>query len=57
MDNTYRTRKSSIAMKWVKAESGNTYICNVDALRGIENPTEEDLQRLCVSESENPQND
>jgi hypothetical protein len=57
MDNTYKTRKSSIAMKWVKAESGNTYICNVDALKGIENPTEEDLQRLCVSESENPQND
>ena len=39
--------------RWIKAESGNTYICPV----GVpENATEEELKRYCVNESENPQN-
>jgi hypothetical protein len=49
-------RKQSIGMKWMKAESGNTYICPVGALEGIENPTEADFRRLCQDESANPQN-
>ena len=49
--------KTRIALEWIKAESGNTYICSVDALKGINSPTEDDLRRLCVEESNNPQND
>jgi hypothetical protein len=46
--------KQSIAVKWIKAESGSTYLCPVDALSRIENPTEDQLKTLCVNESENP---
>ena len=48
--------KWNVARTWVRAESGETYICQVDALKGIESPTEEDYQRHCVRESDNPQN-
>ena len=42
--------------QWYKSESGNTYICPTGALDGIENPTDEQLSRLCVNESNNPHN-
>ena len=49
--------KQSLGVKWVKGASGNTYLCPVDALRRLDNPTEEQLKMICVDESENPQND
>ena len=57
MENNSMIGKTRIALEWIKAESGNTYICSVDALKGINSPTEDDLRRLCVEESNNPQND
>jgi hypothetical protein len=51
------TTKNAIALRWIKAESGTTYICNAHALAELDNPSEKDLQRVCMSESENPQND
>ena len=41
----------------VAGDSGTTYICPVGALEGIDNPSEDDLRRLCMDESANPQND
>ncbi|MHC4672381.1 MAG: hypothetical protein ACYTBZ_07855 [Planctomycetota bacterium] len=52
-----REFKRTIGVKWIKAESGNTYLCPTDALDRLENPTEDDLKLLCVDESENPQNE
>jgi hypothetical protein len=49
--------KQSLGVKWVKGASGNTYLCPVDALKRLDNPTEEQLKMICVDESENPQND
>ena len=49
--------KRSLGVKWIKAESGRTYLCPVDAVKRLENPTEEQLKLICVDESENPQND
>ena len=49
--------KKELSLKWIKAESGNTYLCPVDALNRLDNPTEEQLKMICVDESENPQND
>lgn len=46
-----------IGVKWVKAESGTTYLCPVSSLSRFENPTEEQLATICVDESNNPQND
>ena len=52
-----KVEKKELAVKWIKAESGNTYLCPLSALNRLENPTEEELKLICVDESENPQND
>ena len=57
MDEDISRRKQNVAMKWIKADSGTTYLCPVDKLQKLENPSEEDLKSICVDESENPQND
>ena len=57
---TFDTReefKKTLGVKWIKAESGNTYLCPVNALSRIEDPSEDQLKLICVNESENPQND
>jgi hypothetical protein len=52
-----RLEKREISLQWIKAESGNTYLCPTSSLKRIDNPTEEDLKKICVDESQNPQND
>jgi hypothetical protein len=49
--------KKQLSVKWIKATSGSTYLCPVDALDRFNNPTEEQLKMICVEESDNPQND
>jgi hypothetical protein len=49
--------KRELAVKWIKSDSGSTYLCPVEALRKLEEPTEEQLKMICVDESLNPQND
>jgi len=40
-----------------RADSGTSYLCPLAALNRLSDPKEEDLKRICVDESENPQND
>ena len=47
--------KRELSVKWIKAESGNTYLCPMKALERLKNPTEEQLKLICVDESEDPQ--
>ncbi|UCG52298.1 MAG: hypothetical protein JSW58_01730 [Candidatus Latescibacterota bacterium] len=49
--------KQELSVKWIKAESGNTYLCPVTALERLKDPTEEQLKMICVDESANPQNE
>ena len=49
--------KRELGVKWIKSESGSTYLCPVAALKRLEDPTEEQLKMICVDESENPQNE
>ena len=49
--------KQQLGVKWIKADSGHTYLCPVSALDRLQNPNEEQLRMICVEESENPQND
>jgi len=49
--------KTELNVKWIKAKSGNTYLCPVDSLDRLKDPKEEDLKMICVDESRNPQND
>jgi hypothetical protein len=48
--------KKQLSVKWVRAESGHTYLCPVEALARLDNPTEDQLKLICVDESQNPQN-
>lgn len=49
--------KKELGVKWIKAKSGNTYLCPVAALKRLNSPTEDKLKMICVEESLNPQND
>ena len=49
--------KSSIGVQWIKADSGNTYLCPLDALKRIDGSNEEQLKLYCVDESMNPHNE
>ena len=49
--------KRELGVQWIKSDSGNTYLCPVDSLKRLENPTEEQLKMICVDESANPQNE
>ena len=57
MEKEILERKQSFAVKWIQAPSGTSYLCPVDSLDKLPNPTEADLERICVNESHNPQND
>ena len=48
--------KKEIGVKWIKCDTGNTYLCPVEALKRLDNPSEEQLKTICVDESMNPQN-
>jgi len=47
----------TINLKWIRANSGTTYLCPVKALDHFKNPTEAQLKTMCIEESQNPQND
>ena len=49
--------KKELGVKWVKAESGTSYLCPLDSFNRLNNPTEVELKKICVDESKNPQND
>ena len=49
--------KRELGVQWIKSESGSTYLCPVEALKRLENPTEEQLKLICVDDSMNPQNE
>ena len=49
--------KKQLSVRWIKGKSGNTYLCPTDALSRMKDPSEDDLKKICVEESDNPQND
>ena len=57
MSGDTREFKKELGVKWIKAKSGNTYLCPVDSLSKLESPTEDQLRTICVDESQNPQNE
>ena len=48
--------KKELGVRWIQADSGNTYLCPVGAIDGLENASEDELRARCVDESTNPQN-
>jgi hypothetical protein len=51
-----KTFKAQFSVKWIKSDSGNTYLCPADAFDRIDDRSESALARFCTDESENPQN-
>lgn len=51
-----KSYKQELSVQWIKAESGNTYLCPVKALERLKNPNEEQLKMICVDESQDPHN-
>ena len=49
--------KRELSVRWVKGKSGTTYLCPTVAFERLSNPSEDDLRKICVDESMNPQND
>jgi len=45
------------SFKWIKAQSGTTYLCPVEALAGRSGLPEEEMRAVCVNESLSPHND
>ena len=48
--------KRELGVKWVKAESGTSYLCPLAALERLDTPNEADLKKICVDESLDPHN-
>jgi len=48
--------KQETGVQWIKAASGNTYLCPTSVLDKIDVKNESDLKRACVDESTNPHN-
>lgn len=50
--------KSKKGFEWIKSkESGTSYLCPVGSIKDKNTASEEDLKKVCVDESNNPQND
>jgi hypothetical protein len=49
--------KKELGVRWIKADSGTTYLCPVNALERLEDHSEDKLKMICVDESSNLQND
>jgi hypothetical protein len=44
--------------EWIKSDkTGVSYLCPVGSIQDKKNATDEDLKKVCVDESMNPQND
>ena len=44
--------------EWIKSKkSGTSYLCPVGSIKDKTAATDEDLKKVCVDESQNPQND
>ena len=56
MVNENNSYKARLGVRWFRAKSGNTYLCPIDAFDGIENLSEDQLERMCVNESHDPHN-
>lgn len=50
-----RIRKINLGTNWVKSETGNTYLCPIGA--DVSGLSDDELRKLCIEESYNPQND
>ena len=51
------SRKSGLGYRWIRSQSGTTYLCPASRYSELRNASDEELQATCIDESMNPQND
>lgn len=57
-DQNIAERKKRLGYEWIKSEkTGTSYLCPVGSIKDKANASDEDLKKVCVDESSNPQND
>jgi len=56
MNDNSKAYKKDLGYNWVKAESGNTYLCPIGSMEGGKKKSEKYLRQHCIDESANPQN-
>ena len=58
MTDEVHESKSKSGFEWIKSKkTGTSYLCPLGSIKDKENATDEDLKKVCVDESNNPQND
>jgi hypothetical protein len=51
-------RKKKLGYEWIKSEkTGVSYLCPVGSIEDKRKASDEDLKKVCIDESMNPQND
>ena len=53
---TMNTNKKNLGKRWIKSDSGETWICPIDVAKNADSLSDDELRELCVNESENPEN-
>ena len=56
-DENVESIRERISLKWVRGESGTSYLCPVKSFDRLKDKGEENLKMICVDESDNPHND
>ena len=57
-NDSIEERKKRLGYEWIKSEkTGVSYLCPVGSIEDKASATDEDLKKVCVDESANPQND
>jgi hypothetical protein len=50
--------QSKKGFEWIKSDkTGISYLCPVGSIKDKSKATDEDLKKVCIDESQNPQND
>jgi hypothetical protein len=57
-DENIAERKKKLGYEWIKSDkTGVSYLCPVGSIKDKSKATDQDLKKVCIDESMNPQND
>ena len=57
-DENIAERKKKLGYEWIKSDkTGVSYLCPVGSIKDKGKATDQDLKKVCIDESMNPQND
>jgi hypothetical protein len=51
------SRKANLGYRWIRSQSGTTYLCPTSRYPELRDASDEVLRSTCIDESKNPHND